>query len=129
MVTQKASPAATGFMGLSESQNRLMLLATLCESTGHVDYEELATLAGITKASARTMYPKARKKLAAFHAATISAASANSTIGAAPDAPILAKKSAAPRRYKKRMAANETAADEDLPDTQYDADNAEPGEA
>lgn len=93
-----------------------------------IDYEELANLAGITKASARTMYPKAKKKLAAFHAAAGPAATAADTTGAAPDTPVQVKKSAASRRCKKPKAVNQTAADMDLPDVPHDFDDAESGE-
>ncbi|KAJ5681816.1 uncharacterized protein N7477_001756 [Penicillium maclennaniae] len=93
-----------------------------------IDYEQLANLAGITKASARTMYPKAKKKLAAFQAACPVMAAADTT-GTDPDTPVLAEKSAGPRRYKRRKVTKATTADMNLSHTQRDIGDAELSEA
>ncbi|KAJ6104494.1 hypothetical protein N7523_010814 [Penicillium sp. IBT 18751x] len=93
-----------------------------------IDYEQLANLAGITKASARTMYPKAKKKLAAFQAAAGPVVAAADTTGTDPDTPVPAEKSAAPRRYKRRKVTKATTTETTLSNTQREIGDAELGE-
>lgn len=75
------------------------------------------------------MYPKAKKKLEAFHAATAPSGTSITPLDATLDVPVSVKKSPAARSYKKRKIAEATTADEDLSYLQEDGNDAKADKA
>ncbi|KAJ5975160.1 hypothetical protein N7481_008867 [Penicillium waksmanii] len=61
----KGAPAPGLGLNISDAEIKVLIIAFACSTPGKVDFDLLATRGGYTKASARVLLAKAKRKLAA----------------------------------------------------------------
>ncbi|KAL1965886.1 hypothetical protein VTN77DRAFT_5019 [Rasamsonia byssochlamydoides] len=115
-----ASPAKGElFLGLSNSELKLIVLGVLYNDAGKIDYEKVAEKGGYTKGSAQVLYRKALRKLMELNGFTETNASGDAAVSTPVATPAKAKGSA-----KKRKAAVDAVSD-DSPDAPATPDTAD----